>query len=498
MSRRHRTYSPSCEPVLAGAGPMAYRPDMGVRQVIADLLVPPTNGVGAPRPAPSSPPLPAGGATDLRSDGALTSLLTGLGTKRDARTSIQPGEGTRHSKRDADRLRRFEWACRRFVEDLPAQAVRKPITLRADGDREDAAKKILDRLEELEARPALRKALEWERQYGGALLILLTSDGAKAEEPLDLTALEAVRGFEVVSRWRVVEPTKEDLETEPSSERYGLPKWYRLASASGQASRRIHWTRVIVFRGHQAEEPDQPWAWGASELDTFWPAARDYQGAIGHSLALMARGSETILKTKGLRSLLAKGDREILRDYLASIQEARSSLKIWALDKEDEATEVAPNLSGAKDLVAMARENLAGAWGRSLASLFGTPRQGLGNSDESGSERDDAVVAQYREDKLRVPWNRLVELVVAELGLAGVTTWQVGFPPLREETPRSRSERREIEARTAALLYDKGVLDEVEIRAALRGDTDSPFELLDDDERPEPEPDERQNRIPGG
>lgn len=459
---------------------------MGVIEALARLVAPTPHGIDGDRsPQPPHPKAEAEATeTWVRADGALVSLATGLGGSRDPRLSIVPGKAKVIGQREADDLRHAEWTCRKYIEDLPAQATRKPIDLSiVDAPRDTLTKEVMDRFEDLGASEHLRRALELERQYGGSAVVVLTKDGAESDKPLELETLSEIRGLEVASRYRFQMPMASDLETDPKSERYGLPVQFRLRR-NGRAGRDVivHWTRLIVFQGHQFRESEN-WEWGASELDTFWPAARDYQSAMDHALTLSGRGSETVLKTHGLRKLLASPEKDKARDYLREVQFFRSSLKIWALDKEDEAQIIAPSLTGYEDLIRIARENLTGAWGRSLASLFGTPKTGLGDGDEGEAQRDDAVIAQYRKDKLLGPWNRLVELVLAEKGLTQIASWQVQFQSLREEQPKARAERREIEARTHVNLYQAGIIEDTEVRSSLRGDLDSPYDLMDDDLR---------------
>jgi phage-related protein (TIGR01555 family) len=433
-----------------------------------------------------------------RADGALLNLLTGLGTTADPRQHTGVQRPRYLSPDEINNLVRGHWAARKYVSHLPSEALRKWIELSVEGGPEDAAKQILDKLEELEVRQKLRRALEWERQYGGALLLMGVSDAGDPKEPLNLAAGGQLRFVEAYSRLRVMEPSSADLVSDPDDPRFGHPAIYRIRAYNTGAFLEVHHSRVIVFQGWQPEERERVYDWGVSVLDGLWPAMRDYESAIGYGLGIGARLVETRLKMKGLSEMLTGNAslRDKARAMLQEIHTARSVFRMLPYDANDEVTDANIPFTGFADMIRIARENLAAASGLSLQRFFGLQREGLGDSDESGAERDDAEVAQYQRDRLLGPINRLVEVAAASLGFRvskgadderadaeessnRITSWQVHFVPLREETPTQRAARRLQEAQTAQIYRDLGAVHEDEVREGLRADEDLPYQLED-------------------
>jgi uncharacterized protein len=433
-----------------------------------------------------------------RADGALVNLLTGLGTSSDPRKATRIVAPKALTPDEADALVRAHWAARKYVEELPGEALRKWIDLSVEGGPEDAAKRILDKMEELEVRQKLQRALTWERQYGAAVLLLGVSDSEDAREPLDLRSGAPLRFVEPYSRKRVLDPTTSDLITDPNSPRFGLPEYYRIRTHVVGAAIEVHYSRVLVFPGWRPEDDEQPYRFGCTALDSFWPAMRDYESSMGYGLGIGARLTETRMKIKGLTEMLTGNAtlRDKARAMLEEIHTARSVFHMLPFDGDDEVADAQLSFSGYAELIRIARENLAAASGLSLQRFFGLTREGLSDKDEGASERDDAAVAQYQRDRLLGPLNRLVAVVASSLGLYApapegeredaaetssgkIKTWQIMFIPLREETPSQRSERQLKEAQTDQIYRDTGAVHEDEIRESLRAREDNRYQLED-------------------
>ncbi len=428
-----------------------------------------------------------------RSDGALYNSMTGLGVAGiDSRLGARIGNGTVLQKQDVDRLMRWEYGPKKYIEDLPKSALRKWIKLDVEGGRKDAAKKILDYLEEKRVRERLKEALTFERQYGGSAILLGLDDKAKLDTPVDLERVEGVSSLHVVSRWRLAEPGTEVLEDDPVSPRFGMPLYYRLWDTTGlqPLDQRIHHSRVIVFQGWSPHEREQRWEWGVSVLEPFWPRWRDYASALGTGLSLGARVNETRFKVKGLADLMARREWETIRKMVEEIHAIRSAFRVLFVDADDIIEDAAINFAGAAQLIQMAREDVAAASGLSLQAFFSLTREGLSDRDEGASERDDAAVAEYQRDRLLDPINRLVEIANAVIK-AGARTWQVKFVPLREEAPGDSAARRSQEAATAKGYIDAKVVHADEVREGLRADPDQMYPLLPgslEEAFPPPEP----------
>jgi hypothetical protein len=100
------------------------------------------------------------------------------------------------------------------------------------------------------------------RGLGGCGMVLWigNEDPSLPINPRTLIA-GSLRGIHVWHRSRF---TLEDMETDPTSDWYGQPKFYRVASRDGRQLR-IHPSRVIAFKAQ--EIPDIV---GVAWKDAFW------------------------------------------------------------------------------------------------------------------------------------------------------------------------------------------------------------------------------------
>lgn len=420
----------------------------------------------------------------LVQDAELLNLQTALGTASDARLHTSIGQGTNLSddKYKVDCLLRWHWGARKFIEERPREALRKWIEIDIEEGDEDLAKQILDRMDELNVKDVLQTALQYQDAYGGAAILILSGDANGASQPLALDRLSGegagIRGLRAISRWRL-HPVDSSIEQDPMSPEHGLPTLWTLQPQTGQ-SVTVHASRLIIMLGQYSGERERPYDWGHSLLEPFWTPWRDYASALGYALGTAQRLSETRQYIEGLKSLIIGGNKDKARELMQEYALARSSMRITAVDAEDRIEDASLNLSGLKDLMEAAKEQVAAASGFSVSRFFGTARQGLSDKDESASERDDAQIAEYQSKNLKLPIERLIELLLAEQGMLEVD-WSMRFRPLREETPAVRAERRLKESKTDEAYVRAGIVLNNEIRDKFRNDPDAPYPLREGD-----------------
>lgn len=446
-------------------------------------------------------------------DGAYVNLITGAMTAADPRSALRlKDDATKElSEPEVDKLVLREWGCERFITRLPKEATRKGFDLKLNGANvdDDATRQVLGLLEEVpvtgadDARgfmSALYKAKVLERQYGGAMLILWTDDGADPREPLDPDGDWNVVRLEVKSRWEIEDPAGTDeLDTDPGSPNYGLPVVWRLMADSVTLQPvDVHHTRCFRFPGWSPERRDRPWDWGRSMLEVFEPAWQTYVHALNEAMAVMPRLSETRLAIKNFRALMASSSDEEKAGFRASmgdIAALRSGLRIFVHDAEEVLSDADIALDGADLMIQRAREHVAGAADTSIQSFFSLQQQGMSNNDESGERRDDAVTDDFQRS-LKGPLDWLALAALRHLGIAGVDDWEWTPRPLRTETAGERSERQTKVATALDALDRIGAVHPIEIRNGLRAQGDWPIvfdaehdaQLAEEAAMPDPQP----------
>lgn len=442
----------------------------------------------------------------LTGDGAMYNVATKLGTTADPRMHNRIRTVRRElSNTEIDALLENEWGIYKFVSIYPADALRKWISLSvvvedegAEGEKgreaeeqnAEAAKRILDRLAELNAKDVLEDAGRWDDAYGGAMLLPLTSDNASPEEMLDLEQDFEIRRLDVLSRKRIAEPDENELVDDSTSPMHGWPEFYRLnqneqtaKGVQGAGDERFHYSRAFVWRGWRAADPDRPYRFGQSKILLFKSAWEDYQNAIGSAMSIAHRIVETKIGMEGLRDMLSKpGGIDRFRQIMQEIMLTRSTLNAFPHDKNDTVEDTSINMSGVVQIIDRAQQNVAAAAGISQQRFFGLKHEGLSDNDETGAERDEAAIAQYQSKKYRAAIDWLIELVAAEQKIR-LKSWDVTFNPQREETAKSRADRHKIEMETARGYVDSDILTPDEVREKLRNDPDSPYRPAEEDDQ---------------
>ena len=444
-------------------------------------------GVVSAKTAPANPPNLKG--VPLLEDGVVTNLQTAQGTAKDPMAHNQVGEGQDLTQNRAavDRLLRWHWGAERYVKERPREGLRKWIEVDVEGGEDSAGKDILERLKVLKAKPVFLQALEYQRSYGGSAITILSGDADSAKEPLNMEALSegsdrGLRGLRAVSRHQL-QPNTSKLVEDVMDPDFGMPEAWDYQPPEGSTVT-IHRSRILLWLGDYAGERPTSYEWGHSALEQFLTAWLDYLSVQGSGVGVAHRLAEQRQFVQGLFKLLSSGGLDKAKSVLQDYATARSAFRMSFLDANDKIEDANINLSGWKDLHEAAKEQVAAAAGMSITRFFGTSRAGLSDKDESGSERDDATIAEYQEQMIRPQLERLIELVAAELGIKE-DSWTLRFRPLREETPKQRADRRKIESEADRAYKELGAVDPNEVRQKLRDDPDAPYPLEEGSLKPQ-------------
>lgn len=173
----------------------------------------------------------------------LTSFASGLGTGRDKASSLVR---TVDLFTDIDAYNLYETsALARNIVDLPAlDSCREWRDWKTDKEN---IQKLEDEENRLNLRGKVLQARKWARLFGGSALFI--GIGGNAAAPLDASKV-GIGGLKYVTVLDRTNLTAGEIETDPASEYYGLPKVYRLANQNG-ATTDIHPSRLAIFTGFE-------------------------------------------------------------------------------------------------------------------------------------------------------------------------------------------------------------------------------------------------------
>lgn len=404
---------------------------------------------------------------------AWSSVLTGLGTSRDKRTSVEFGSCV-VTDIEARDLWRGDDLSAKAIEVYPDEMLRAGYDVSVQAEDEEGADEAREtseateeHLKRLNTDEAYRTALCYERAYGGAAIFPVINDSTgDLEAPLNEDQIPEVRRL-VVFEPRELQPLT--YYSDPLDDQYGRPEVYTLQPigvAGGAASssiRRVHESRLIVFPGKRVTRA--PLArtlpgWGDSELTLVRDIIRDFNAGFGSVNHLLQDFSQAVLAIKGLHNAVAADDPDFIANRVKALDMGRSVLRALMLDAggAGESAEtfqrVATPLTGVSDVLDRMIYRLAAALEMPASMLLGMPLTGLNPTGDGEIRMFYDRVARKQDRHLRPRLERLVELVF--LSKSGPTSgvvpdkWCVEFCPLWQP-----SQKEVVDARLVQAQVDK-------------------------------------------
>jgi phage-related protein (TIGR01555 family) len=405
-------------------------------------------------------------------------VLTGLGTSRDKGTfaSISP---TLLSQQECEDLWRGDPMADVIVTALANDGLRETPTLTI-ASIEDAEKRaeavdlITAALSDLGVKEAVRKALHYERAYGGSAIYVGAVDGAiDAVQPLQVGSIRAIRHLTVFERRQL---TAVQYQEDPLAPDYGKPWLYQVQSFSGIGTgQQVHASRLVIFPGRRVTDrnPTANDGWGDSVLALVWDVLRIFNMSflgVGYTMNDL---SVAIMKIKGLAAIVAANSPEAVATRAQAIELSRSIAKTILLDSEEEYERKTTSLAGVPEVLAEVSKLLAAAAQMPLSKLFGQSATGLNATGEGDARNWYDAVAAYQTERVRPAYEQLLKLLFASKSgpTRGIepANWALKFPALWQPTAKEQAETRKVVAETDQINYDMGLVTSEELRSSRFG-----------------------------
>jgi uncharacterized protein len=368
----------------------------------------------------------------------------------------------------------------------------------ADDEPQQICEDVEAKMEELCAVEAVTRALQYERAYGGAV-ILLGIDDAKGDltRPLDEENIKTINWLNVFSGGRDGECIAWSYYSDPRSAKFGQPEVYQirnLVSVSslpvpGKATRPsatlkestfyVHESRLLVFPGvavsNRARAENK--GWGDSIFTRIDEVLSQYSQTWGGVANLMSQLHVDVLKMSGLAIGMAGGDKASKGNPLSNrahqVNMTKGIARMLVIDQEEEFLRETASLSGVHDVLREFAVRLAAAADMPVTLLMGTSPGGMNATGESDIRFFyDRIGARQKRQLLPI-LRRLYKLVM--LSKEGPTEgeepemWNLKFNPLRQLSELEQAELRKTVAETDKIYIDAGVLSAEEVAASTYG-----------------------------
>ncbi len=375
---------------------------------------------------------------------------------------------------------------RRIVEIIATEMTRKWITLHSVGDenKTDKIAKIEDELSRLQAQRAFKICAEQDGFFGRAHLYidtgatddrdeLMTPIGngrdALSKRKIGKGDLKGLRPVEAV--WTY--PTNYNSNDPLKGDWYKPDMWFVMG-------KRIHVSRLLTFIGREVPDLLKPaYSFGGLSLtqmakpyvDNWLETRQSVNDAI-------SAYSTFVLKTTMSEQLQVGG--EELNKRAELFNNLRNNRGLMMLDKEaEDFANVAAPLSTLDMLQAQAQEHMASVSGIPLVKLLGVTPSGLNASSDGEIRCFYDWIAAYQKALFEVNLTKVIDFV--QLSLFGEVDQGITFEfePLWALDEKEKAEVEKIEAETAQVRIDSGVISPEEEREVVANKAGSPYHGLD-------------------
>lgn len=385
-----------------------------------------------------------GNVVRLHARDGLANLVTGLGTKADARSG------------------RFYFAAhlgpQQIEEAYEASAMlRKAVTIPAT-DRVRAWRNWQADDDQIELLEAEEKRLQLQAKVrqceilrglgGGALILVGAGDPAM---PLNVTGKGGLVAVNVVSRWHL---TGQDWVDDLSSPDYGAPAYWEISGTRGQT--RIHPSRVVCFRAEPLPSVWRgDWAerfWGRGRVPSLLEPAQNLDEALSTFSAIIKDALTIDVGVSKLLEIIStdKGEADLMRRLSLMIQ--GSSIfngKLYDLGDADgkggeKIDRHQVNWQGIPDIIRVYAEALSAASDIPVTRLWGTSAKGLNATGEGDNDNWDKMVQTGQELETRPCLDQIDSaLIPSALGSRPPEIWwefaPLDVPDEGEETTRFKT-----------------------------------------------------------
>lgn len=392
---------------------------------------------------------------------------------------------------------------RRMVEIIATEATRKWIKIQASGaDKGEKIKEIEAALDRFHVRDLFRRALEGDGYMGrGHLFVDLGATGSELATSIGDGADEASRakvgkgklkGFRIVdAMWAY--PSGYNTQDPLASDWYLPTTWI----VQGKP---VHRTRLLTFVGREVPDLLKPaYSFGGISLSQLLKPTVDNWLKTRQNVSDLVRAFSVMVLATQMGNTLGVVDPSLM-ERVELFNDFRDNSGTFVLDKlTEDLKNVSAPLGTLDVLQAQSQEHIASVGGVPLVKFLGIGPAGL-NASTDGEIRTfyDWIHAHPQEAQIRPHLATVISLI--QLDLYGEVDPEItfAFEPLWSMSDKELAEVRKLEAETAQVYADTGVITPAEERKRLADDPESMYHGLDPDDVPDLEEEVGEGLEAGG
>lgn len=445
------------------------------------------------------PRKPRKSKTQTRID-AWQNAYTGIGTTRDKRSGTTLTYASQLAFEECAELLRSNPLAARIARRPAEEMTREWLDVIVNSEK-DLSTEIENWLSTIDAPAVFAQALEWQRAYGGAGILLGVDDGnvdpSIYTQPRDPSLYERITHLTPFCSRELQATAYFSAFHKP---KFGIPAAYRVvpqvpygsgsdvanfgslnvsqpSKTAAPMQPEIHESWILRFSGPTANRRDliNNYGWGLSVYQRVQEVLKDFDHTWASVANLLQDFAQAILSIPGLTQMLASEEgKTAVANRLQVLDMTRSNSRLIALDggdstgadKEEFRREVA-SLAGVSDILGSFGELVAAASDMPLVILLGLSPKGLGNEGAADLRGwYDHVGALQRKDMLP----QIRALIGAQYAEAlSDKTWSVVPRPLWTPDETTQAQTRTSMAQADIAYIQAGVLMPEEVRSSRFG-----------------------------
>lgn len=391
----------------------------------------------------------------------LVNLVANLGTERD-KASSSTYAPVLLTEQELSNAYRGAWLPRKIVDIPPLDATRRWRGWQASKDQIqllEAEEKRLD------VRRKVKRAMTRARLFGGAALYIGTND-RDTSLPLDPSRLQqgGIRYLTVMSKRQLA---RGDIEQDPQSDLFGLPKWYTLNGSQIK----VHPSRLVIFIGAELPDPEIDFGveqgWGDSVLQAILDSIKQSDGTMANVASLVFEAKVDVIKIPDFMQQLQEKEfekRVLERLRLAAMAKGINGQVL--LDAEEDYQSKSASFSSLPDVMDRFLQAVAGAADIPLTRLAGQSPAGMSSTGESDLRNYYDRIQAMQELDIRPAMAMLDEcLIRSALGTRDPKI-HYSWLPLWQPTAAEKSENSKRTAETIKALKESGLFPEEALSVA--------------------------------
>jgi len=333
----------------------------------------------------------------------------------------------------------------------------------------DIAQCFMDKLEDINAIPAIVTAMDRARLFGGSVVVMFIDDGKDLGEPLDISGIHKLTGLEMYDRTQAQpDYTSAYAYNKAMPWKTGTPEYYHIYLPSG-GSMRVHESRCLIFTNGELVSQSsfmQYQFWGLPEYYRIRKPLQDYMEANDSSPKMLKKNTIPLFKGNLRQEISASGEQQMQR-RLGVLNRLANRFRFIGIDKNTEdITFAQAAMGGINEVLNGAERQLIAMSGITESVLFGRSASGLNATGKNELENWYSLIERIQRIKLKPNLLVLLDIITIELLFKGNISEKpnikLEFNPLwsisekeQADIKHRHAQTEEVKARTAH-TYMKG------------------------------------------